>query len=664
MAEVDRILQHALVVTMDKNYRIISDGAVALKADSIRAVGPTEEILQAYSPSEIVDCHGKALIPGLINAHTHVPMTLLRGLSDDQRLDVWLLGYMMPVEREFVTPEFCRLGTQIACAEMIRGGVTCFVDMYYFEDAVARATAEAGMRAICGQTVLKFPSPDAESYEDALELANQFVEDWVDDPLIIPAVAPHSAYTSTEEILDQCRNIALTHDVPLLIHVAETASEQHQWREEYEMPVVPWIKKLGLLDTKVIAAHCVHIDEGEMHTLEHANSGVAHNPSSNLKLASGFAPVHEMLTIGLNVGLGTDGTASNNDLDMFEEMRLASFIAKAVTNDPTTLPARTTFAMATSLGAKAAHIDHLTGSIEAGKRADLVLIELDTIHNSPSFAREENSIYSRLVYAAKSSDVTDVMVNGKWLLRERHLETIDERALLDQANEYAKKIDAFLIKREGSVLSKLIAIGEATQEESYEVQIKIRISDPSPITKFLESDVLEILRTAHYQEYDTYFIFEDHEQGRLRYREDEFVDPSGKVFNVRYRLTLTGPAAERTYPNYVLLSRSRFIAPAIHSLRFYREYFQPESEIEINKDRRRWLIQYHEDSFFINIDRINRPSLDGYFLEVKSRTWSRGDAEQKAERISEILTHMGIEKPVPVVDEYPDLLPTRSDPAE
>jgi 5-methylthioadenosine/S-adenosylhomocysteine deaminase len=562
----------------------------------------------------------------------------------------------MPVEREFVTPDFCRLGTLIACAEMIRGGVTCFVDMYYFEDAVAQATSDSGMRAICGQTVLKFPSPDAESYEDSLDLARTLIEQWKDDPLIIPAVAPHSAYTSTEEILEECKEIALSNNVPLLIHIAETLQEQQQWREQYEMPVIPYIKKLGLLNAKVIAAHCVHIDEGEIHTLEHANSGVAHNPSSNLKLASGFAPIQEMLSAGLNVGIGTDGTASNNDLDMFEEMRLASFLAKAVTNDPTSLPARTALAMATNLGAKAIHIDDITGSIEPGKRADLVLVDLDTIHNIPSFSRDIDSIYSRLVYAAKSSDVTHVMVNGQWLMRDRQLETIEEAPLLKQASQYAKKIDSFLIGREGSVLSKLIAIGEASQEESYEVQIKIRIPETKPIIQILDSGALEIERTAHYLEYDTYFIFDDPAQGRLRYREDEFVGADGNVFNVRYRLTLTGPAAERIFPNYVLLSRSRFIAPAIHSLRFYREYFNPESEIEITKDRQRWLIQYEGESFFVNLDQITKPAVEGCFLEVKSRTWSRVDAEEKADRITEILAKLGIEDPVPEEDEYLDLV--------
>lgn len=656
MSKIDQLIVNAIVVTMDEDYRILQDGAIAIKDDEIVAIGESDQITASYESDRVLDCAGQALIPGLINAHTHAPMTLLRGLNDDQRLDVWLLGYMMPVEREFVSPDFCKLGTLIACAEMIRGGITCFADMYYYEDSVAQATADAGMRAICGQTVLKFPSPDAESYEDSINSARSFIETWKDHDLVIPSIAPHSAYTTTEDILRECAEIALEFDVPLHIHIAETSQEQDQWRETHDMPVVPWLKKHGIFEAKTIAAHCVHVDEGEIHTMEHSRTGVSHNPSSNLKLASGFAPVQEMLSSGLNVGIGTDGPASNNDLDMFEEMRLASFVAKATTGDPTALPARTTLAMATIIGAKALHIDHLTGSIQIGKKADVVLVNLDALHVQPYFLRDPESIYSRLVYAAKSTDVTHVMVNGKWLMVDKKLETIDEAPLVKAAEEYARKIDAFLIEREGSVLSKLIAIGEATQEESYEVQIKVRLPDPTPVTLKLNSGILDIIRAAHYLEYDTYFSFSEPNQGRLRYREDEFVDQQGEVYNVRYRLTLTGPAAERAYPNFVLLSRSRFIAPATHSLRFYHEYFKPESETEITKDRLRWLVRYKGEEFFINIDRLIRPEIDGSFLEVKSRTWSRRDAERKSELISELLAELGITDPVPVEDEYPDLI--------
>jgi 5-methylthioadenosine/S-adenosylhomocysteine deaminase len=656
MSEADIILHNATIVTMNKDYQIIQDGAVAVLGDKILAVGSTADITTTYSSAQSLDCQGKALLPGLINAHTHAPMTLLRGLTDDQRLDVWLLGYMMPVEREFVSPEFCDLGTRIACAEMIRSGTTTFVDMFYFEDAIANAAAEIGMRAICGQTVLKFPSPDAESYEDALNSAEVFIQKWNNHPLIIPAIAPHSAYNCTEDILLACAKMAVEYEVPILTHIAETSQEEEQWRETYDMPLVPWLKKLGFFDADVIAAHCVHVDSGEIHTLNHHSVGVIHNPSSNLKLASGFAPINEMLSAGLNIGIGTDGPASNNDLDMFEEVRLASLVAKAVSNDPTVLPARTAFAMATIFGAKALKIDHLIGSIERGKKADLILVDMTTLHTQPAFNRDPESIYSRLIYAAKSFDVTHVMIDGRWLMQDRVFETIQEPPLLEAAGNYANQIDTFLIEREGSVLSKLIAIGDATQQESYEVQMKVRIPDTEPIFEKLTTDHFEIIRTAHYLEYDMYFSFDDPSESRLRYREDEFVDQKGKVFNVRYRLTLIGPAAEHSYPNFVFLSRSRFIAPAIHSLRFYREYFKPSSEIEITKDRLRWLVRYKGENFFINVDTVLKPEVKGHFLEIKSRTWSRGDAEEKAKLIPMLLKELVGDEAKPVDLEYPDIV--------
>ena len=656
MIEVDKILTNSIIVTMDDDYRILPGGALAVDDDTIVAVGPEEDVLGSYSAPEVIDCGGRIIIPGLINAHTHAAMTLLRGLEDDRRLDVWLLAYIMPVEREFVNPVFCRLGTQLACAEMIRGGVTCFTDMYYFEDAVAAATAEIGMRAVCSQTVLKFPAPDADSFEDSLAAAREFIQRWSDHPLIVPSVAPHAAYTTTPEILKACIDLAIEFDVPLHTHISETLQEVEQWRELYDMPVVPWVKKMGLLEAKVIAAHCVHIDEGEIHTLEHAGVGVVHNPSSNLKLASGFAPVTEMLATGLNVGLATDGPASNNDLDMFEEMRLATFIAKAVTGDPTVLPARQVFEIATSMGAKALHLSHLIGSLEPGKRADLTMVDMQTTHNLPHFDRDPGAIYSRLVYTSKSTDVTDVMVNGKWLMRERKLLTLDEIPLLEAVADIAKRIDTFLIEREESVLSKLVAIGGARQEESYEVQIKVRLPDPAPVLDKLNSGMFEIVRTAHYLEYDNYFSFTDPDEGRLRYREDDFIDENGNVFNVRYRLTLTGPAVEGEYPNSVLLSRSRFIAPAKQSSRFYREYFNPLDEIEIHKDRSRWLLRFQGVELFVNIDRVLKPALDGWFLEIKSRTWSRRDAELKAEKISELLHALEVEDAEAVPQEYPVLV--------
>jgi 5-methylthioadenosine/S-adenosylhomocysteine deaminase len=649
---------NALVLTMDENFSQYLPGAVAVKGDSIVAVGPEEELKKEYAAraEETIDCNRRILMPGLINAHTHVPMTLLRGLADDLRLDVWLMGYMMPVEREFVSPEFVRLGTLLACAEQIRSGVTTFNDMYYFEEDVARAAADAGLRAVCGQTVMKFPAPDAASYEDSLQMAREFIQRWKDHPLIVPAVSPHAPYTCTAEILRATAELAKEFDVPLHTHLAETAFEVENMRNENGIPVIPYVKKQGLFEAKVIAAHCVHVDSGEVRTLQHARAGVAHNPSSNLKLASGFAPVVKMLETGLNVGIGTDGPASNNDLDMFEEVRLAAFIAKAVTNDPTSLPAPWALLMATRLGAQALHIGHLTGSIQAGKRADLIVIDISPLHNSPSFKRAADNAYAQIVYAGKSTDVSDVMVNGKWLMRDHQLLTLNEEQLLAQAAEIAKKIDAFLIAREQSVLSKLIALGGSLEQETFEVQVKVKLADPEAVTRALKQPEIRIIRKRHYHEHDVYFFFEDPSQGRLRYREDDFIDDAkGIITNVRARLTLIGQKREGKFQDQVLLSRSRYIAPASQSLRFYREYFKPTSEVAIEKDRQRWLIHYKDTEFFVNLDQMKEPPL-GFYLEIKSRTWSRRDAEHKAQLTSELLSVLGASSGEKVTEDYIDLL--------
>jgi len=650
----DYLLTNALVLTMDKEFTHYKPGAVAVSGMNILAVGPEVEISKAYSANERIDCGGKILMPGLVNAHTHVPMTLLRGLADDLRLDVWLMGYMMPVEREFVSPEFVYLGTQLACAEFIRSGVTTFCDMYYFEDDVAKATVNAGLRAVCGQTVMKFPAPDADTYEDSLNLAREFIQNWKDHSLIVPAVSPHAPYTCTEDILRATSELAIEFDVPLHTHLSETTLEVENMRRENGMPVIPYIKKQGLLDAKLIAAHCVHIDLGEMRTLQRAGAGVAHNPSSNLKLASGFAPVTEMLETGLNVGIGTDGPASNNDLDMFEEVRLASFIAKAITTDPTALPAKTALAMATRIGAHALHIGDITGSLEPGKRADIIMVDSSQIHNSPHFERDPNNAYAQLVYAAKSTDVSDVMVNGKWLMRGHELLTLNEANLLEKAREVAHQIDTFLIQREQSVLSKLIALGGSMEQESFEVQVKVKLSDPSIVLENIKKAEIEITAHKYYRQFDNYFSFEDPEQGRLRFREDELLDTKGNILSSRSRLTLIGQREDK-FEHDVLLSRSRFLAPATHTLRFYREYFKPGQEEIIQKDRLRWHINYKNTQFFVNLDTFEKPDL-GHFLEIKSRTWSRKDAERKAEYSIELIEFLGAAGSETVTRDYIEII--------
>lgn len=656
--KVDTILT-GFIVTMNQAYDLFPDGAIAIQDENIVAVGPAGEITAQYEAGEMVACPDQVIMPGLVNAHTHIPMSLLRGLNDDLRLDVWL-GYLMPLEREFVTPEFVRLGAQVACAEMIRSGVTSFADMYYFEADIAEATAAIGMRALLGQTILVFPAPDAESFEDGLVLCRRFIEQWNGHPLIQPAVAPHAWYTAIPEMLRACADLARAYDVPLHTHISETGFEVSNCREQHNMPVVPWNAKHGILETKLLAAHCVHLDQGEMYDLHKAGAGVAHCPTSNLKLASGLAQVGQMLQMGMKVGVGTDGPASNNDLDMFEEMRLAALLAKAVSNDPTTLPARQAVELATIGGARAMHMAGVTGSLEAGKRADLAIVDMKDIHNWPQFHNNPDGVYSRLVYAAKSSDVAHVMCHGRWLMRDRQLLTIDEAAVKEEAAGVAAQIDAFVLERESSPYNKLVLLAGVQRQESFEVQVKVPISDPERIKAILKSDQIEITKYAHYKQYDSYFIFtgEDPDAARLRYREDEFVNEEGEVYQARSRLTLLSEARQREFPNAVMLSRSRYLAPAEQSLRFYREYFAPAEVIEVQKSRLRWRILYQETDFAVNLDKVTQPPLPDYYLEIKSRTWSRQDAERKAMLITELLQLFEVDLTAAEQREYADLVKT------
>ncbi|MEP6984362.1 MAG: amidohydrolase [Chloroflexota bacterium] len=657
MERVDTILSGGIVVTMNQQFDIIHDGALAIRGEKIIALGSTKDILAQFESDNVVSCADQYILPGLVNAHTHVPMTLLRGLADDLRLDVWLMGYCMPTEREFVTPEFCRLGTGLACAEMIRSGITSFADMYYFEKDVAKATAEAGMRGVLGQTILKFPAPDAESYEHSLDYAAQFIEEWKDHPLITPAIAPHAPYSTTQDMLHECAQLAIAYDVPILIHIGETKLEQDDSVALYGKSVVPWVEEAGLLGAKVLAAHCVHISKGEMRILREYQSTVAHCPTSNLKLAAGIAQVSQMLDEKLIVGIGTDGPASNNDLDMFEEVRLAAILAKTAANDPTAVPARQALLMATRQGAAALFMGDRTGSLEVGKLADIITVDAGPVHNMPRFERDPNAVYSRIVYASKSTDVKHVMCNGKWLMLDRELLTLDEGALLRQASDYAVKVDAFLAAREKDTLRKLLAIGGLEQGESFEVQVKAVVSDPAIIEKLLVHKDVDVLKTIHYQQYDTYFMFTDPEAGRVRYREDDMLDDKSEVTSVRSRLTFTTATKERDFHSAVLLSRSRFLSTADRPLRFYREYFQPQEERELEKDRHRWHIHYQDVLFYVNMDRVLKPDLPQTFIEIKSRTWSASDAENKADRIKEMLDILGISLSDIIRMEYLDFQP-------
>ncbi len=653
MKSADILLTGGTVLTMNESFDIIPDGLVAIKGAEIVAVGKREELESEYEAAEVIDCTGQYVLPGLVNAHTHVPMTLLRGMADDLRLDVWLMGYIMPVEREFVSPEFCRLGTTLACSEMIRGGVTAFADMYYFEADVAAATAEAGLRGLLCESILKFPTPDAATYEESLAYTREFIESWKDHPLITPTIAPHAPYSNTVETLQQSAALAKEYDLPLMIHLAETEREVEDNMNTHGKTVVPWVKDQGILDVPIIGAHCVHIDEHEMRMLHKHHGSVAHCPSANLKLASGIAPISQMLEMGINVAIGTDGPASNNDLDMFEEMRLAALLAKVTPHDPTALPARTALQMATINGARALGMGDVTGSLEVGKYADVIVVDANPVHNIPNFDFNPESAYSQVVYAAKSSDVRDTIVHGKVLMRERELLTIDEAALQEQASAYAERVGEFLVDVAENPLRKLVAVSvDVERAESFEIQMKARITDPSIVEDLFSDENVEIMRAVHYRQYDTYFLFGEKFDGRIRYREDDRIDMDGNVDGVRMRLTYTTSEKEQTFHDAVVLSHSRFIAPATHPLRFYQEYFQPAEQRTLQKERRRWRVVYKGVLYFVNVDRLIEPDVSDMFLEIKTRTWSLTDAEHKAVFIQEMMQILGIDVAETVHEDY------------
>jgi len=654
MDSVDFLITGGTVVTMDRQWNIYDPGAVAVRGREIVAVGPADEVSRAYTAQETWQCTDQVILPGLINGHTHAPMSLLRGLADDLRLDVWLYGYMLPVEARFVNPEFSRLGALLSCAEFIRGGVTSFVDMYYYENEVAWSAVEAGLRGVCGQTIMKVPSPDATSYDESLAYCQDFVAQWHGHELITAVPAPHSAYMCTAEILAETVRLVQQYDVPLQIHIAETALDVQESIEEKDMTPVRWLEHVGLFDAKVIAAHCVHVNNEDMHILGTHNVGAIHNPTSNLKLASGFAPVVQMREHGVNVGLGTDGSASNNDLDLWAEMHLAALLPKALNSDPTALPARDALALATIEGARAIHQDHLIGSLEVGKCADLIVVDANRVHTMPRFDTTGQNVYSRLVYGTKSSDVCHVMVNGRVLLQDRELLTVDEEVLLEEAQDLSREINTFFVARERDLLNKLLAIGGLDQQETFEVQVKAIVSDGSRIEEGLSRPEVTVTQQSQRKQYDTYFFFAGDHQGRIRYREDDVLDTDDEVSPI-YNLVYTGPIVEQEYENSVVLTRSRFASRADRSLRFYREYFQPLREREIVKHRRRYHVRYKGMPFFVNVDEILEPAHENLFVEIKSRTWSARDAVRKAQLIGEILKLFGIANEQVVRGDYIDL---------
>jgi 5-methylthioadenosine/S-adenosylhomocysteine deaminase len=435
-APADLILSARHVVTMDPSRRIIENGAVAINGSRIVAVGPRIEIDKQYQAKARIDEPEAILTPGLINAHTHAPMSLLRGIADDLRLQDWLEKYIFPAESKNVTPEFVRWGTRLACLEMLLSGTTTYVDMYYFEEVIAEATKECGMRGILGQTIIQFPVPDAKTPAEALGRTESFLKRFKGDELIIPAPAPHAVYTNSDETLRAARDLANRYQVPLLIHVSETRKENEDLRAKRGTTPVRLLDLLGVLNGRTLAAHGVWVDGQDIRTLKERGTGVAHCPSSNMMLASGVAPVIDYLQAGVALGLGTDGPAgSNNDFNMFEEMDLAAKLQKVTKSDPTALRAEQAVEMATIGGARAVGLEDQIGSIEAGKRADLIFVRTDTAHATPMY-----DIYSQLVYALKGSDVRHAIVNGRVVVRNRQVLTLKAAEVLAKAAEFKGSI--------------------------------------------------------------------------------------------------------------------------------------------------------------------------------------------------------------------------------
>ena len=435
-APCDLIISGRFVVTMDAQRRVIANGSVAIRGERIVAVGPKADLDRAWQPKKRIDKPGSAVIPGLINTHTHAAMSLFRGIADDLKLDDWLNKFIFPAEAKNVDAEFVRRGTRLGVLEMLLSGTTTYTDMYYFEDVAAATTKEAGMRGVLGETIIGFPVADAKTPADALKLTESYLQKYRGDALIVAAVAPHAVYTNSDDTLKASRTLANKYNAPLIIHLSETKKENDDLQAKRHLSPTRLLDSLGVFNGRTIAAHGIWLDDADMDILKARKVGVAHNPSSNMMLASGAAPVGALLKRGVAVGLGTDGPAgSNNDFDLMEEMDLAAKLQKLIRSDPQALSAKQTFEMATLGGARVLGMEREIGSLEAGKRADIAVLDLDTPRATPLY-----DVYSQLVYAVKGSDVTDVVVNGREVVRDRKSLTLDSASVMAQAREYAAKI--------------------------------------------------------------------------------------------------------------------------------------------------------------------------------------------------------------------------------
>lgn len=441
--QIDLIVKGSHVVTMDAAYTIIENGAIAVDDGVILAVGSAADIEAGYSAIEVLDGDKRVVLPGLVNGHSHAAMTLLRGVADDLALMDWLQNYIFPAEVEFVDAEFVRIGTELACWEMIRGGTTTFVDMYYYPDTIAEVVDSCGMRALISATVIDQRSPDAEDAGDSIAKGSGYIERWLGkNSRITPILGPHANYTLNAEQLQDTRAAAMRFDVPISIHVSESPFEVQYSQDTYGMTSIDFYESIGFFEGPTIAAHVVWPTDKEIPILADRKVGVIHNPTSNMKIASGVAPIARMLEAGVRVGLGTDGAASNNDLDMWEEMRLASFLQKVEQMDPEVLPATTVLDMATIGGATAIGLGDKVGSLEVGKRADLIQVAFEDVHHVPTF-----DVISHLVFVSDEQDVASVVVDGKVLMKEREMLTIDTDRVTSEATALAARIQAALAKR-------------------------------------------------------------------------------------------------------------------------------------------------------------------------------------------------------------------------
>jgi len=441
MQEVDLIITSEKALLLDAQNTVLEKAAVAIKADTIVAVGPAEKITSQYHAAKTIATGNSLMMPGLVNCHTHAAMTCFRGIADDLTLMDWLNHYIFPAEAKNVNPELAYWGSLLGAAEMIKSGTTTFCDMYIFEDETARAAQEAGIRCLIGEVLFDFPSPNFKTPGEGVAYTKMLIEKWQDDPLVNIMIEPHALYTCSRPLLADVKKLSREYHVPIGLHLLENVAEKKQLEEKFGKAAVSFLKDIDYLNDQLTAFHCVYFSEEDMKMFADHGCKVSHNPASNMKLASGVAPVPEMLKAGVTVGLGTDGCASNNNLDMIKEMGTAAKLHKVARLDPTVMDAQTVVRMATIEGAKALGMEKKTGSLEPGKKADIIIIGLNEPHLTPLYCE-----YSHLVYAASGADVDTVIINGKVVMENRKLLTINEQAVIQKVREIAVKVKESLKK--------------------------------------------------------------------------------------------------------------------------------------------------------------------------------------------------------------------------